>query len=47
MLDASLIRKQLKNGNWKVYIWGSADGHVSDWNGCDLEWTSKEIKNLK
>ena len=35
MIGASLIVKQLKSGNWKACIWGHADGHVSDWNGCN------------
>jgi len=42
MIGAGLCVKQLKSGNWKVCIWGQADGHVSDWCGCNFR-----IKTVK
>jgi len=42
MIGATLAVKQLKSGNWKACIWGRADGHISDWTGCNFRIKSLE-----
>ncbi len=29
----------LPSGRFKVMIWGSADGHIMDWRGCNYRFT--------
>lgn len=35
MQAQGLIAKPMKNGRWKVRVWGTTDEHFGDWCGCN------------
>ena len=43
----SLIVAQTPKGNWKAYFWGKADGHISDWRGCNFHYAPLDGQPLR
>ena len=35
-----IIAQLRKSEKWKLYVWGHAFGHVSDWSGCNYRIAS-------
>ena len=40
MVGASLIVGTTPKGKYKAYLWGQADGHVSDRRGCNFRYAA-------
>jgi hypothetical protein len=47
MTDASLIVAPTPKGKWKAYFRGSADGHISDWRGCNFRYAPLDGQPLR
>ena len=38
MISAKVITRTMKSGAFRLYLWGSANGHISDWRGCNYRY---------
>ena len=47
MTGASIIVAQTPKGKFKAYFWGQADGHVSDWRGCNYRYAPLDGQPLR
>jgi hypothetical protein len=47
MTGTDLIVAQTPKGKWKAYFWGQADGHVSDWRGCNYRYATLDGQPLR
>jgi len=47
MVGASLVIAKTPKGGWKAYFWGQADGHISDWRGCNFRYAPLDNQPLR